>query len=437
MTVKRFFSLILALITAFSVASCSRDGGESTTEPVTESDPPAETTGEAVDPDLHIVLDGASEYVGIRPESAEDSEIEAVRSLKSLLREKYGVELDLDTDGNRKPGTDPEFQILIGKTDEPESANAISVIESLGSSKASFVIEAHEKRLVIVASNSTMYEAAIKYLEESFMSEKEMTVPAGFRYTSEPVRLNPSIYIEKDNELEVKMTELYTISKHTDSSGINCRIIQGGCTDGEYLYVCLNDGAKSNAVTTIVKTELRTGKVVAKYEGLMIDHANDLTYNPNTKEILACHNAPNHRFISIFDAETMTLKETIALRESLYAIEYDEDLDRYWIGLSGAYDFMHYDSALKKNSRIIRGYNNGFTKQGVDIDDKYLYFVLYNKNCIAVYDKSGEYVRQIDLPVTAGEPENICHVGDVFYIVYNNPSWSGGIVYKVTIRPEK
>ena len=54
--------------------------------------------------------------------------------------------------------------------------------------------------------------------------------------------------------------------------------------DGEYLYTCLNDGASSGAVTTIVKTELVTGKVVAKYEGIMIDHANDLTYNPKTKE---------------------------------------------------------------------------------------------------------------------------------------------------------
>jgi hypothetical protein len=421
-----------------SLYSCTHSDTENTEE-VSSSDtnPPEQTTAEKAGEDLHIVLDGTSEYVGIRPESAEDSEIEAVRSLKSLLREKYGVEIDLDTDGNRKPGTDPEFQILIGKTDEPESANAISVIESLGSSKASFVIEAHEKRLVVVASNSTMYEAAIKYLEESFMSEKEMTVPAGFRYVAEAVSLNPSIYIEKDNELEVKMTELYTIKKNTDSNGVNCRIIQGGCTDGKHLYVCLNDGADKNAVTTIVKTELRSGKVVAKYEGIMIDHANDLTYNPNTNEILACHNAPNYKFISVFDAETMELKETKKIRESLYAIEYDEDLDLYWIGLSGAYDFMYYDSAIKKNSKIYRGYNNGFTKQGVDVDDKYLYFVLYNQNCIAVYNKSGEYVRQINLPVTAGEPENICHVGDTFYIVYNNPSWSGGIVYETTVRPAK
>ena len=96
-----------------------------------------------------------------------------------------------------------------------------------------------------------------------------------------------------------------------------------------------------------------------------------------------------------------------------------------------------YNAEFKKPSKIIRGYSNGFTKQGVDADDKYLYFVLYNKNCIAVYTKDGGYVRQIDLPVTAGEPENICHVGDTFYIVYNNPTWSGGIVYETVITAKK
>ena len=435
-SIFRIFALIFALILTFSLASCSGEGGEETTLPIAETDPettPSPETTAELDADLHIVSDGASDYVAVRPESAESYEINAVKELKALIKEKYGIDIKLDTDGNRKPGTDPEYQILCGRTDEPESASAIAYIDSLGAGKVSFVIEAHEKRLVIVASNVSMYEAAIKYLEENFMKESGMTVPAGFRYTEEAETVNPSIHIGKDNELEVKMTKLYEIATHTDKNGVNCRIIQGACTDGEYLYTCLNDGAKSGAVTTIVKTELRSGKVVAKYEGIMIDHANDLTYNPKTNEILACHNSPNNQLVSIFDAETMEFKETIKLRENIYAIEYDEDEDRYWIGLSGSYDYMSYNAAFKKSSKIIRGYSNGFTKQGVDADDKYLYFVLYKTNCIAVYTKDGEYVRQIDLPVTAGEPENISHVGDTFYIVYNNPSWTGGIVYETVI----
>lgn len=440
MKIKRIFALIFAFILTFSLACCASNGEENVTDAPTEpakTTVPEKTTAEAVDPDLHIVLNGASEYVGVRPEDAESYEITALKNLRNLIKEKFGVEIVLDTDGNRKPGTDPEYQILIGKTDEPESAEAIAYIESIGIGKASFVIEAHENRLVIVGTNIGMYELAIKYLEENFMTENGMTVPYGFRYAAEAVIVNPSIHIEEKNELEVKMTQLYTIDIHTDANGVECRIIQGACTDGEYLYTCLNNGGKSGAVTAIIKTELRSGNVVAKYEGLLIDHANDLTYNPKTNEIIACHNSPNNQLISIFDAETMAFKETVKIRHNIYAIEYDEDRDVYWVGISGTYDYTSYDSKFKKYTPLVRGYSNGFTKQGVDADDKYLYFVLYNKNCIAVYTKDGGYVRQIDLPVTAGEPENICHVGDTFYIVYNNPTWSGGIVYETVITAKK
>lgn len=435
MTIKRIFALFFALIMIFSLVSCNGEGEATVTEEVTEAIP--ETTEEVVDLDLHIIEGGACAYYAIRPEVSTNAEVEAMKIFKNLIKDKYGISLSLDTDGKRMPGTDPEYQILIGKTDEPESAAAIEFIGSVEKGKVAFVIEAHEKRLVIVASNLAMYEAAIAYLEENFMTDSGMTVPQGFRYTVDAEVANPSIHIEKDNALEVKMTELYTIKTHTPESGVYYRVIQGACTDGEYLYTCLNDGASSGALTTIVKTELLTGKVVAKYEGLKIDHANDLTYNPKTNEIIACHNSPNNQWISFFDAETMEFKETKKIRHNIYAIEYDEELDCYWVGISSTYDFVSYDADLKKYGSVRKGYSNGFTKQGVDADDKYLYFVLYNQNCIAVYTKDGEYVRQIDLPVSAGEPENICHVGETFYIVYNNPSWTGGIVYETVITEKK
>ena len=169
----------------------------------------------------------------------------------------------------------------------------------------------------------------------------------------------------------------------------------------------------------------------------MVDHANDMTYNSKTKEVLICHNKPKNKRISIFDAETMAYKRTVEIAHNIYALEYDEYNDCYWVGISNSYDFVKYDAELKTHGTVQKGYSNGFTKQGVDDDDKYLYFVLYKTNCIAVYTKEGEYVRQIDLPVTKGEPENISHVGDVFYIGYNNPSWTGGIVYEVTITEKK
>ena len=256
---KCIFTFIFSLIMTFSLVACNGDGEETvpeTTEMIQES------TVEAVDLDLHIVQGGESEYVIVRPESSKDDVISAMQQLRNSIKDKYGISLRLDTDGKRKPGTEPEYQILIGSTKEPESAGATEFISSLKREEASFVIEAHEKRLVIVATNAAMYDAALKFLEENFMKNNEMTVPCGFNHRAEIETLTLPIF-EPGNELTVSMKELYTIKTHTDSNGINCRIIQGACTDGEYLYTCLNDGASSGAVTTIVKTELVTGKVVA------------------------------------------------------------------------------------------------------------------------------------------------------------------------------
>ena len=257
MNIKRIFSLLFALIMAFSLASCGGEGEAETSAPEITADL-TESTAEAVDLDLHIVQDGASEYVLVRSETSKNDVISAMQKLRNTIKDKYGISLKLDTDGKRKPGTDPEYQILIGATKEPESANAAAFISSLSREEASFVIETHEKRLVIVATNEAMYDAALKYLEENFMTDNGMTVPIGFKHTAEIETLTLPIF-EPGNELEVSMKELYTITPHTDANGVKCRIIQGACTDGEYLYTCLNDGASSGAVTT--RTEAYNGRL--------------------------------------------------------------------------------------------------------------------------------------------------------------------------------
>ena len=171
MTIKRILALIFALIMTLSLVACGGESETETTAPETTKAIP-ETTAEVIDSDLHIVEGGASEWALIRPEISTEYEVSAMQSLRNLVKEKYGITMKLDTDGKRMPGSDPEYQILIGRTDEPESADAIAFIDSIGAGNATFVIEAREKRLVIVATNISMYEKAIKYLEENMENFK-------------------------------------------------------------------------------------------------------------------------------------------------------------------------------------------------------------------------------------------------------------------------
>ncbi|MBQ9098346.1 MAG: hypothetical protein IJY50_02855 [Clostridia bacterium] len=246
----------------------------------------------------------------------------------------------------------------------------------------------------------------------------------------------PSDAISAKGDLWVSMSPLASVKNFYDDNNVNCRVVQGGCTDGTYWYIALNDGKSSdaNSVSAVRKYEIATGKLVATFEGLHVAHCNDMTYNPDTNEILAVHNAPERKVISVFDADSFTFKRKITLALDIYSISFDPYEQCYWVGISYGYNFAKLDLNFKQVGKVYTGQNTGFTKQGMDVDSKYIYFLQYKTNCIVVYDKSGSFIRQIDLPQTSYEAENICHVGNVFYISYYQ-SPGGGTLYKTTVTP--
>ena len=252
--------------------------------------------------------------------------------------------------------------------------------------------------------------------------------------TPAPTGPQPSDVISTSGTLQLTMNPLFEVKAHTDNNNIYCRVMQGGCTDGTYFYVALNDGYSNNAdsISAIRKYELATGRLVAIFEDLYIAHCNDLTYNPETNEILAVHNTPERWVISAFDRDTMEFKRKITLDVEIYSLAYDPFEKCYWAGLSYGFDFVKLGLDFKQIGDDYTGMVTGYTKQGMDVDEKYLYFCQYNRNSLIVYDKNGNYVKELLLPRTDYEAENVCHVGSTFYIgYYTNPS--GGVVYKTDV----
>ena len=250
---------------------------------------------------------------------------------------------------------------------------------------------------------------------------------------------DPASLIDSFEEFSLEMTEIWKMSPFTDKNGVKCHVVQGGCTDGTYIYVASNDGQSKNdqSISVVRKYHIETQKLVAVYENLKISHCNDMTYNPETKEILMVHNSPDRQHVSIYDAETMTFKEMITLHLEIYSMSYDPYEQCYWVGISNCYNFAKLDFSFKQIGDIYEGYASGYTKQGMDIDSKYIYFLQYKSNCIMVYNKAGQFVRQIDLPKTAYEPENICHIGSTFYVGYYQGSTAGGMMYRTEIVEKK
>ncbi len=250
-----------------------------------------------------------------------------------------------------------------------------------------------------------------------------------------PPAPEPADHIGATGTLSLDMQEWATIQPHTDAQDVFCRVVQGSCTDGTYLYVALNDGRDNTrkSVSAICKYELSSGKLVATYDKLNVSHCNDMTYNHDTGELIIVHCMPDGNIISIFDSQTMQLKEKKPLKLHIYAIAYDPYEKCYWAGVSVDYKFAKLDLSFERIGTSYVGFDSGYVKQGMDVDSKYLYFVQYDQNTIQVYTKDGQYLRQIDLPVTEQEAESICHVGDVFYISYYTFP-QGGKIYRTVFE---
>jgi hypothetical protein len=271
------------------------------------------------------------------------------------------------------------------------------------------------------------------------VSPEETTAPEGDATTEghPPVTVpdgpEPADLIDRYSDFALSMESAWALKTHTDANGVNCRVIQGGCTDGTYLYVAFNDGGSKNenSISAIRKYHIASRSLVATFENLKISHANDMTFNPETNEILIVHNSPDRRHVSFYDADSLEFKEMITVDLDIYSMAYDPYEQCYWVGISFGYTFAKLDFDFKQVGEIYQGRETGYTKQGMDIDSKYIYFLQYNKNAIIMYNKAGEFVKEVPLPKTNHEPENICHIGDSFYIGYLESG--GGTMYHVTV----
>ncbi len=221
-------------------------------------------------------------------------------------------------------------------------------------------------------------------------------------------------------------------------------VAQGACTDGKYIYVILEnqkvDGEggyqKNDHYGKIFKVDPATMKIVAKSEPLLIDHGNDVTYNPKTKQLIVVHNAPNRKKLSFVDPETLTVTDTLTHSElEMYAIAYNEKTDQYVVGLSHGYDFAILDNQFNLVQKF-SGKVTGYTKQNFDCDEKYIYMLQYNSNTIQVYDWDGNFVREIALNYIE-EPESLLHIGSQFYYTTYMGGKNGGRILTIEFQEDK
>ena len=233
-------------------------------------------------------------------------------------------------------------------------------------------------------------------------------------------------------ELEYTAKRKFIINPET-VDGTYFKQAQGGCTDGKYMYLVLNDTKSEGSMTLIYKVEIGSKKPMMKSEPLQIDHANDMTYNPKTGQLIVVHNAPNKKKISFVDPETLTVTGTGEVPNKIFSMQYNESRDRYVVGLSGGQNFAILDSDFKTVKKF-EVESTGYTTQGVDADDDFIYFVQYNENVVVIYTWDGERVAVVPLKITGCEPENIFHANGTFYV---GCAAGGHALYEITLKEKK
>lgn len=219
-----------------------------------------------------------------------------------------------------------------------------------------------------------------------------------------------------------KCEELFTIQPPT----AECRIVQGACTDGTYVWQIFyaddvtNDGLNNQCIA--VKCELATGKVVATSEPMQLNHANDVTYNSKLGYLVVCHNAPLNNMITYINAETLEWVDTFATENYMFSLDYNATRDQYVVGLTGTKTFRILDADFNEVTDIMQpasAYKSA-TNQGGACDDNYIYFVYYKTNVINVYDWDGNFVTSIELESVISyedyEPESMSVIGSDIYV---------------------
>lgn len=182
--------------------------------------------------------------------------------------------------------------------------------------------------------------------------------------------------------------------------------------------------------SAIRKINPTTWKTVQVTDKLHVGHGNDMCWNPHSNEIIVAHNSPDKYRLSIFDADTLELKERKDIGIGIYAIDYDKFNRVYYVCEVGG----HCLARLSQDFEIKEIFSlnvQGHTRQGITFYNGRLYMALYNPNVIKVFDTSGKHLQTYPLPLSVGEPENLFVYDNIFYITYNKKNYRGGIIYRL------
>lgn len=275
--------------------------------------------------------------------------------------------------------------------------------------------EATEQQTGLKQETETKAEPLYEFTDEAFLSMKDFID-----------------YIPRTSLSGVKEDGQYFHLPNVE----NYTVMQGGCTDGEYMYLILENNKEK--MDLLFKVDMKTWEVVAQSEPLALDHGNGMGYNSKLDKLIVSHNTGAVNDISFVDPDTLKITDRKTLDFGIYGITYNEEKDWYAVGISGSSAFAILDSNFVELG-YYEGHNIGLANQSINTDGKYIYIgnsgVSINPGVevVKIYDWSGEYKGIFRLDSVSEQEALISHNG-INYVTFF--TGNGGRVYKANFDLE-
>ena len=298
--------------------------------------------------------------------------------------------------------------------------------------------------LYINASDEWVLYCAIEDFLNEVKASETYTLNSGYSYVTPDDHIFKSPYTAVDSGNAVfRAAETVAIlpveyMPYTDNT-------QGGGFDGEYAYYC----CRVDAYAKIFQYNINTWELEAVSEPVHSRHSNDITYLPETNQLMICHcedEENDSRGVTYVNADTFKDEIDTLLPVRASRFQYVEEREKYYILKAETVSVL--DKDLNILSEQPSGDSRG-TPQGCCTDEKYLYDIRWDVNDgERLYDHAliynldtmeYQFAAEITGVDETLEPENMIYDETVFYIAYHHIKYGNhelATVFRFVLLPE-
>lgn len=241
----------------------------------------------------------------------------------------------------------------------------------------------------------------------------------------------PATHAAENEQQNVTYTRKGTIN--------GCGTMQGGASDGQYLYfICVTNNDSRLRIVKVTPD----GKIVNQSKNFtrgQLGHGNDITYNSKLKLLVVStwDEGRGGNTAKLIDPTTYEIKKSVSTNDNvgLTNICYNATTDQYVVsGKIYDGDLKYTGKRLYTPSGVDDDANTTQGKvlnQGIECNSSYIYVmrVVWGQNgynVIAVYDWSGTNVAVYKVDNLNDEGENMAILDGVFYMGINEGGMSSG-----------